>query len=83
MHDKYLETLDNPFMIYISEPFGFCSFYSTPFDDLEVLMPFLTDRQTNYFDITKAPKIKTIKFLYDENKHINAWRTTYLIPTGK
>jgi hypothetical protein len=64
-------------MIYISEPFGFCLSYSIPFDELELLMPFLTDKQNNYFDISKAPHIKTIKFLYDENKYINGWRTTY------
>lgn len=68
-------------MIYVSEPFGFCSFYSRPFDDFEVLMPFMMNSEEgHYFDITKMPKIKAIKYIVDEEgKKLKGLRTTYIV----
>lgn len=56
--DEYLETLDNPYGIFLSEPFGYCAFASKPFDDFEYLMPFMITEGS--YDHEKNPFIKKI-----------------------
>ena len=78
--------------MYLSEPFGYASHYSIPFDDFEILMPFMMNRnevfvemenrqskiKANSFDLKKLPRISCIKYI-EKGDNIQGLRITYRI----
>jgi hypothetical protein len=77
MNEEFLDTVNNPKRIYLSEPFGFCSFFSHPFDDFELMLPHMMTK--GGFDLDKTPKIKKIEIITQKGVNILGLRTTYRV----
>lgn len=71
----------SPLRVYLSEPFGFCSFYSVAFDDFTAMMPLMMSK--GQFDLDKTARILEIEFLEWPNKNIFGMRESYLVPYKK
>jgi hypothetical protein len=79
--------------VYLSEPFGYASHYSVPFDDFEILMPWMMNMnevvvnvegresriKANSFDLKRLPRIKEIRYI-EKNNNIQGMRIVYKVP---
>jgi hypothetical protein len=61
----------------LSEPFGFCSFFSYPFDDFELMLPHMMTK--GGFDLDKTPHISKVEILLEKGANIMGLRTTYKV----
>jgi hypothetical protein len=77
LREEFNDTMRNPAKTYISEPFGFCAMFSTTFDDLEYIMPFLLTE--GRYDIKKIPQIKRVEVIHSPDG-VFGMRTTYYFP---